>query len=150
MNDLPIFVSPTYPVLFTLHEPEFPDGEVPAELSLAVLVGGIPSFLATIPVDREIVGEITESLRSGDVRVTLEGFSVGDAEVHPGDPPVDGSAGALLGLQCHDGRDLAVARIVSRSPKATPESVARYVLRQITKGVQIPDLASAGSPPDLF
>jgi hypothetical protein len=151
MNDFQTFVSPLYPVLFTVDEPEFPKGD-PAALSLALLVRGIPSFLATIPVDLEILEGITTSLRAGDVRVTVEGFTVDPSDTEHGDTAeegltideADGLPGALLGLRCQDGRMLKVARIVSRSRSATPEGVARYVLRQITQGVQIPDLASAG------
>lgn len=147
MNDFQTFVSPVYPVLFDVRAPEPVDGE-PAELSLALLVGGIPSFLATIPVDAEILDEILASLQSGDVRVAVAGFTVGadnDEDLTAsGVVPDADFPGALLGLQCHDGRELKVARIVSRSRNTTPEAVARYVLRQITKGVQIPDLASAG------
>ena len=48
----------------------------------------------------------------------------------------------FLSLVCSDGRRIGVARIVAREGSASPEEVARFVLKQIASGVQIPDLAS--------
>ena len=200
-------LSPEYPVFYDV---AFADpaggggtaapweGGGTAFLSLALLVEGIPSFLATIPVDRELLDGIRASLDAGDVQVSVAGFAVEPGDLETGtaedpeegdlasgvegpkgapapwkasagtpdpdafrtstpldDPPTDraseGSAGpggrlpgAHLSLLCRDGRRLGVARIVSRDRRATPDDVARYVLRQISSGVQIGDLASAG------
>lgn len=161
MSEPNAFVSPEYPVLFSVREsgPEegTPDGY--ASLSLALLVDGIPSFLATVPVDRDHVGDVEGSLGSGDVRVAVVGISVEGTElpaeaappVEPwevapesGDPDPRTLPAAFLSLICRDGRRIGVARIVAREDSATPEAVARYVLKQITKGVQVPDLASTG------
>jgi hypothetical protein len=191
MNPTRSHLSPEYPVLFSISSSPPEDGgfagsenEGTAYLSLALLVGGIPSFLATLPVDAELVAPLQESLNAGDVQVAVAGIDVdaedvanadgagdiaGDLEGGSGDgdawresagtpdpdafhtplPFGDASAGkgrlpaAYLSLICRDGRRLGVARIVSRDRRATPEEVARYVLKQITSGVQIPDLASA-------
>ncbi|TVP42275.1 MAG: hypothetical protein EA350_16645 [Gemmatimonadales bacterium] len=191
MNPSRTHLSPEYPVLFSISTSPPEDrgwggteGEGTAYLSLALLVGGIPSFLATLPVDGELVEPLRESLGAGDVQVAVAGIDVdpqdvanaegdgdmagelegGGGEMAPwrasaGTPDPDAfhtpwpsggaSAGkgrfpaAYLSLICRDGRRLGVARIVSRDRRATPEEVARYVLKQITSGVQIPDLASA-------
>jgi len=164
MSDFNAFVSPEYPVLHSVLPPEEASEEVPegfAALSLGLLVKGIPSFLATIPVAADDVDRVTESLESGDVRVAVVGMSVDGDEVSDvtgasrepwQEPPVDlggeddASAlpAAFLSLVCSDGRKIGVARIVARQGTASPEEVARFVLKQIAQGVQIPDLAQAG------
>jgi hypothetical protein len=118
-------------------------------------VKGIPSFLATIPVDESEISELRRSLDVGDVRVAVVGISVDgedlseerSSEPEPWQQP-QGSTdtkslpAAFLSLVCGDGRRIGIARIVAREESATPEDVARFVLHQIAKGVQIPDLAS--------
>jgi hypothetical protein len=157
MSDFSAFVSPEYPVLYSLRadspaEPE--SAEAYAALSLAVLVKGIPSFLATVPVEEGRLDRVVASLESGNVRVAVVGIAVDGSEV-PGeehgeswkahvDDESDTLPAAFLSLVCTDGRRIGVARIVARQRTASPEEVARYVLRQITRGVQVPDLASAG------
>lgn len=163
MSQFNAFVSPEYPVLHSVLPPEDTPEEVPegfAALSLGLLVNGIPSFLATIPVAADDVKEITRSLESGDVRVAVVGMSVDGHDI-PGatatpaepweEPPLElgdeedsGLPAAFLSLVCHDGRKIGVARIVARKGSASPEEVARFVLKQIAQGVQIPDLAQAG------
>lgn len=163
MTDFNAYVSPEYPILYSM-EPE------DHALSLALLVNGIPSFLATVPVDPERLDTVIESLDEGDVRVAVIGISVDGSEIEAAgqeapasepEPwaeswtPSDGYAAeadeadeglpaAFLSLICQDGRRIGVARIVARRRTASPEDVARYVLKQITRGVQVPDLASAG------
>ncbi|CAN5801226.1 hypothetical protein BH23GEM11_BH23GEM11_04580 [soil metagenome] len=195
MNPARSHLSPEYPVIFSFSSSPSEDREFggaegggTAFLSLALLVGGIPSFLATLPVDAELVEPLRQSLAGGDVQVAVAGIDVdpddvanaggagdmageaaGDLEgdgggreawresagtpdseaFHTPFPSGEASAGkgrfpaAYLSLLCQDGRRVGVARIVSRDRRATPEEVARYVLKQITSGVQIPDLASA-------
>jgi hypothetical protein len=156
MDDFNAFVSPEYPVLHSLGG-EDPLGGGVAEgqvaLSLGLLVRGIPSFLATIPVEQDEVEPIRDSLRVGDVRVAVVGISVsgsdvaegGGPEPEPWQQPPSGQKSlpaAFLSLVCADGRRIGIARIVAREETASPEDVARFVLHQIAKGVQIPDLAS--------
>ncbi len=150
------FVSPKYPVLHSVDreaglESGITDGH--AELSLGLLVKGIPSFLATISVLETEIDRITSSLDRGDVRVAVVGTSVDSSDLteqevspEPWRPPSEDSRrlpAAFLSLVCSDGRRIGVARIVAREGSATPEEVARFVLNQIARGVQIPDLASA-------
>ena len=159
MTDFNAFVSPEYPVLHTILPAEETPESIPegfAGLSLALLVKGIPSFLATIPVAREDVDRVAGSLDSGDVRVAVVGMSVDGSELPPGAAPepepwkedLDEESASLpaafLSLVCADGRKIGVARIVAREGTASPEEVARFVLKQIARGVQIPDLAQAG------
>lgn len=155
------FTSAEYPLVYTVrHASPNAVGGV-GLLSLAVLVQGIPSFLATVPVDQARMTGVLESLDAGPVRISVQGISVGidevagaevaDAEEDPWSQPWPGDTagladgelpGAYLMVVCADGRRLGVARIVSRERRASPEEVARYVLRQIQSGVQVPDLAS--------
>lgn len=156
MTDFNAFVSPEYPVLHAVGlgsdvESALPDGH--ASLSLGLLVKGIPSFLATIPVETHDLDGVTGSLEKGDVRVAVVGISVegsdlpGQAVANP--EPWKSEAtdersfpAAFLSLVCNDGRRIGVARIVAREGSASPEEVAKFVLKQIARGVQIPDLAS--------
>lgn len=164
MTDYNAFVSPEYPILFSVEEGA---SQASRGLSLALLVDGIPSFLATVPVAANRIDEVVDSLEGGDVRVAVVGISVEGSEVQtsddgsspdeawkasaPGEPDLsDGSEddpglpAAFLSLVCRDGRRIGVARIVARQRTASPEDVARYVLKEIARGVQIPDLASTG------
>jgi hypothetical protein len=156
MSEPNAFVSPEYPVLFTVVEggqASVPEGF--GGVSLALLVNGIPSFLATVPVDEELLGGVVTSLGKGDVRVAVVGISVNgrdlpgmegeSKEPWKGETTTSGTfPAAFLSLVCADGRRIGVARIVARRESAQPEEVARYVMKQITRGVQVPDLASAG------
>ena len=165
MRQRSAFVSPAYPVLHSVAgpRPASAPGEGHAALSLGLLVGGIPSFLATIPVAESELAEMTRSLEKGDVRVAVVGISVDGSEFEegaladaepdiagidsrPGELPGSGATrlpAALLSLVCSDNRQIRVARIVAREGSAAPDDVARFVLGQIARGVQIPDLASA-------
>lgn len=156
MNDFNAFVSPEYPVLHTVLRREEAEASVPsghAAVSLALLVKGVPSFLATIPVEEGEVESLVESLGAGDVRVAVVGVSVDGTELPEGaadespawapEEEAESLPAAYLSLVCADGRRIGVARIVARQKSAKPEDVARFVLKQIARGVQIPDLASA-------
>lgn len=142
------FATPEYPVLFSVLTPEDRGAGVPpgqAGISLALLVGGIPSFLATHMVPLERVNEIVISLEAGDVRISVIGLSVElpDEATQLGLDPREEHPAAFVSVVCADGRRLNVARILGRDEDETPESLARYVVREITRGAQIPDLASA-------
>jgi hypothetical protein len=155
MTDFNAFVSPEYPVLHSVLRRGEADVSVPAgyaAVSLGLLVKGIPSFLATVPVEEHEVEPLTDSLEAGDVRVAVVGISVDGSDLPDGaveDAPawLPGEEertlpAAYLSLVCSDGRRIGVARIVAREDSASPEDVARFVLKQIARGVQIPDLAS--------
>jgi len=155
MTDFKTFLSPEYPVLRSVKpvgavgDPGF-NGQ--AALSLGLLIRGIPSFLATIPVRPSDLDDFVGSLDRGDVRVAVAGVSVDGAAVpdeegeskEPWRPEVPQRPlpAAFLSLVCADGRRIGVARIVSREESTSPDDVARFVLNQIARGVQIPDLAS--------
>jgi hypothetical protein len=157
MDDFNAFVSSEYPVLHSVgardsYPLELGEDQVP--LSLGLLVKGIPSFLATVPVERADLAPVTKSLERGNVRVAVVGISVNGADLlEEGAPEPEAwrpqSTGgprhlpaAFLSLLCADGRRIGIARIVAREESASPEDVARFVLHQIAQGVQIPDLAS--------
>jgi hypothetical protein len=180
MNEPMRFASPEYPVLYAVGDPMPDEGMIP--VSLALLVGGIPSFLGSVPVEAPLLEGLVASLDAGDVRVVVEGIRIGEDELAaegasegapdtspdtspapspdtspegaPDGPyqgggfddpatPARAFPAALLSLACADGRRVGVARIVSRDAKADPASVARFVHRQITRGVQLLDLAQA-------
>ncbi len=159
MNAFNAFVTPEYPVLFSLRSSEprepwegyVPPGgpDVPAEveavpegcvgISIALLIKGLPSFLATHVVPREEAGAIVESLESGDARVAVVGITVTLEEEDEAEP----SPAAFVNLLCGDGRRIVVARILGQPESHTPEALARYVIKEISRGVQVPDLASS-------
>jgi hypothetical protein len=155
MPEFNTFVSPDYPVLRSVKPvggPGDPGFTGQATLSLALLVKGIPSFLATIPVRPSDLDALVSSLDSGNVRVAVAGVSVDETALReddtvPREPwraenPVHSLPAAFLSLVCANGRQIGVARIVSREESASPDEVAHFVLSQIARGVQIPDLAS--------
>ncbi len=164
MREFNAFVSSPYPILRALVDREREPSSVPpghVSLALALLVNGIPSFLATVPVEEEELPDLLDSLDTGDVRVAVVGISVDGEEVRgleadaeaefttdwtppqwDAEPEPESYPAAFLSLVCRDGRRVGVARIVARAGAASPEEVARFVLRQIAQGVQIPDLAS--------
>ncbi len=138
MPRLNAFVTPEYPVLFTLAEVEGSEGEAAAEVSLALLVKGLPSFLASHQVPRSTLDDVVVSLEAGDVRVAVVGVPV---EVSSAAEPGRRLPAAFISLVCADGRRITVARVVGADQEISPEKLARHVIRQIARGVQVPDIA---------
>jgi hypothetical protein len=133
------FVTPSYPVLFSVAsagEGPLPSGR--AELLLALLIGGMPSFLAAHQVPDDTMDDLVVSLQGGDPRVQVVGTWV-DA---PGGLKgrLELRAAAFITLVCADGRRITVGRVLSEDPEASPDTLARHVIRQIARGVQVPDL----------
>lgn len=174
MSEVTAFVSPEYPVLYTVREGDVFDEALPADyaaVSLAVLVRGLPSFLATHVVDRHELADLRQSLDSGDVRVAVVGLPVevddleeadleeGGLDENLGGDPLaedpledhvhlpDGEKperpAAFVSLICADGHRLSLARILGREEGHSPEDLARYIIKEIARGVQVPDLAAA-------
>jgi hypothetical protein len=111
--------------------------------------------LATIRIGDEEVDEMVESLNGGMVRIAAVGVSVRGNDLPTGHSPTPepwrgeddeqshSLPAAFLSLVCADGRRIGVAKIIAREGgEATPDDIARFVLKQIARGVQIPDLAS--------
>ena len=133
------FVTPRYPVLFSVVSAGtsvVPKGE--AELVLALLVTGTPSFLAAHRVPDQAVEELVASLEEGDPRVAVVGTWVGSEEELTG--RMERRAAAFISLVCADGRKITVARLMGEEPDTAPNLLARHVVRQISRGVQVPDL----------
>jgi len=149
MSGINAFATPEYPVLFSVLAAEDAEASVPpghVGISLALLVDGMPTFLATHVVADDRVNAVVGSLEEGDVRLAVVGLSVElDDETPTTEEP--GSAAehpaAVISVVCADGRRLVVARILGRDASRSPGALARYVIREITRGVQIPELASA-------
>ena len=134
------FVTPPYPVLFSVGSPTTPDiPEGEAELLLALLICGMPSFLAAHRVPEQSIDELVVSLQQGDPRVAVAGSWVDAGDVIPGRP--EKRAAAFVGLICADGRRITVARVLGEDPDVAPNVLAGQVIRQIARGVQVPDLA---------
>ena len=133
------FVTPRYPLLFTITSAGtsgVPSGE--AELGLALLVAGTPSFLAAHRVPEDALGELVASLEEGDPRVAVVGTWVESEEDLSGQ--MERRAAAFISLVCADGRRVTVARVMGEQPDTEPNLLARHVVRQISQGIQVPDL----------
>jgi hypothetical protein len=133
------FVTPPYPILFTAlrgGRARVPHGD--AELMLALLVDGTPSFLACHRIPEEGLDGLVTSLQGGDPRVTVVGMWVDGAGGRRG--RLERRAAAFISLVCSDGRRITVARVLGEEPDSSPEMLARHVIRQIARGVQVPDL----------
>lgn len=149
MSRINAFATPEYPVLFSVVVGTEDGSAVPpghAGISLALLVDGVPSFLATHVIPEERVTPVVTSLEEGDVRVAVVGLAV---ELEEDVPELGLEAraehpAAFVSVVCADGRRLTVARILSRDPERSAEQLARYVVREISRGAQIPDLAATG------
>lgn len=136
------FVTPPYPVLFTVAvggEAGVPLGE--AELLLALLVGGTPSFLSAHRVDDEELDDLVISLQEGDARVAVAGTWVDAPSDIPG--AEERRPAAFVSLMCADGRRITLARVLGERPEGSPDLLARHVVRQIARGVQVPDLVGS-------
>ena len=133
------FVTPPYPLLFDVSaggRGGVPRGE--AELVLALLVDGTPSFLAAHRVAEEALDELVVSLQSGDPRVAVVGMWVDAASGMRG--RLERRAAAFIRLVCGDGRRITVGRVLGEEPAGSPDTLARHGVRQIARGVQVPDL----------
>lgn len=148
MSRINAFATPEYPVLFSVLVGDEGESEVPeghAGIALALLVDGVPSFLATHVVPESRMNSVVTSLEGGDVRVAVVGLSVELEEDLPslGLEARSQHPAAFVSVVCADGRRLTVARILARDIEQSPEGLARHVVREITRGVQIPDLAAS-------
>ena len=133
------FVTSPYPVLLTVTtggKSGIPEGE--AELLLALLIAGMPSFLAAHRVPEAAVDELVVSLQEGDPRVAVAGTWVESSGELRGQ--LERRSAAFVSLVCADGRRVTVARVLGEEPQSSPDLLARHVIRQIARGVQIPDL----------
>lgn len=140
MPKINAFVTPPYPVLFSVTSADPAralNGE--SELLLALVIAGMPSFLAAHRVPEAAADDLVVSLQQGDPRVAVAGMWM-DA---PGDLPgrLERCSAAFISLVCADGRRVTVARVLGEEPHGSPDLLARHVIRQITRGVQVPDLA---------
>ena len=134
------FVTPPFPVLFSVAsagEAGVPQGE--SELVLALLIGGMPSFLATHRVPEKSTDDLVVSLQGGDPRVAVAGTWVESQSDVRG--RMERHAAAFISLVCTDGRRITVARVLGEEPDSPPDALARHVIRQISRGVQVPDVA---------
>ena len=143
------FATPPYPVIFsTVDSVEgegIPDGH--AGIAIALLVRGIPTFLATHVVPQNRLERILHSLRQGDVRVAVVGLPIDTQAADDRDTETDDEhlsrPAAFVSIVCSDGRRLTVARIMGPEPDQPPEDLARHIVSEIARGVQISELARA-------
>ncbi len=156
MSQLNAFVTPEFPLLFTVREgssqpPSLSEDESPpgvpedyAEIALAILVRGVPTFLATHVVPKNELEGVVNSLEEGDVRVAVVGIPLFESESgSEGSSQEDrGRPAAFVSVVCKEGRRLTVARILGPDDETTPEVLARHVIKEIARGVQVPSLAA--------
>jgi hypothetical protein len=105
---------------------------------LALLVDGTPSFLASHRVPQEAVDDMVVSLQGGDPRVAVVGMWA-DAEGEARGRR-ERRVAAFISLVCADGRRITVARVLGEESATSPETLAKHVIRQIARGIQVPDL----------
>jgi hypothetical protein len=139
MPKINAFVTPPYPILFSVAPGDgsgIPGSET--ELLLALLIAGMPSFLAAHRVPEEAVDDLVVSLQQGDPRVAVAGMWVES----PGElrGQLERRSAAFISLVCADGRRVTVARVLGDDPQGSPDLLARHVIRQLQRGVQVPDL----------
>ena len=139
MPKIKAFVTPPYPILFSVApggDSGIPGSET--ELLLALLIAGMPSFLATHRVPDEAVDDLVVSLQQGDPRVAVAGMWVESPGELRGE--LERRSAAFISLVCADGRRVTVARVLGDDPQGSPDLLARHVIRQLQRGVQVPDL----------
>lgn len=126
---IPIFLAGPFPVL---HTARFDQSETAVELDVALLIGGVPTILATtgFPFD-ESWERIDDALASGDARLGVAGVPyeeeslLGGTETYPS---------AFVGLECANGERLVLAHIRSPDPDQASEAYARRVIKGILRG----------------
>jgi hypothetical protein len=131
MARAPAFITTRLPVLYSIHGMD--GSEVRTQIDVAVLVHGVPSFIATYGLASERLDETVASLQRGDVRVAVAGVS------HP-NPTVLQAPTAHVSIVCADGRRFTVSRLRSRLVSESPEEFARRVAEEIASGTQLPDV----------
>jgi hypothetical protein len=129
MPRAPAFITTRLPVLYSIHGANGSD--TLARMDVAVLVHGVPSFIATYEMPRERLDETVASLQRGDVRVAVSG-------VTNTNPTVLQSPRAHVSIVCADGRRFTVARLRSRLVAESAEEFARRVAEEVASGTQLP------------
>ncbi|MFW6078866.1 MAG: hypothetical protein ACODAE_04550 [Gemmatimonadota bacterium] len=126
---VPVFLAGPFPVL---HSARVDPSGAAVELDVALLIGGMPTVLATtgVPADEEW-DRIRDALDSGDARLGVAGIPheattiTGAAEVYPS---------AFVGLECANGERLVLAHIRGPRPGREAEAFARRVIKGILRG----------------
>ena len=78
------------------------------------------------------------SIQQGDPRVAVAGMWVEGPCSLRGE--LRRRSAAFVSLLCTDGRRVTVAWVLGEEPHGSPDVLARQVVRQIARGVQVPDL----------
>lgn len=129
MAEKPPFRIGRYPVLYTINASSNRDT---ADVDLAVLVKGVPSFLGRIVVIAEDLDALVTSLQRGDVRLEIDAIE-GDT--------LRRAPGATVTLVCADGRAVSLGTAHDPTGNAsTPAQVAREVTSRLSRGIQISTL----------
>lgn len=132
---IPVFLAGPFPVL---HNARLDPSHTEVELDVALLIGGMPTVLATtgLPADDDW-DRIEKALASGDARLGVAGIPhestsvAGAAAVYPS---------AFVGLECANGERLVLAHIRERRPGREAEAFARRVIKGILRGRSPTDL----------
>lgn len=126
---IPVFLAGPFPVL---HAARFDPSQTEVELDVALLIGGLPTILATTGFPRdEDWDRIRTALASGDARLGVAGIPhettsiAGERETFPS---------AFVGLECANGERLVLAHIRGADPGQPSEKYARRVIKGILRG----------------
>jgi len=134
---VPVFLAGPFPVL---HSSRIDDVEREVELDVGLLIGGMPSILATarFPLD-ETWTRIRGALGSGDAKLGVAGVPHKD-EDEIGD---DIFPSAYIGLECANGERLVLSHIRSLDDEMDAEAYAREVMDSLLKGLTPDELGVA-------
>jgi hypothetical protein len=134
---VPVFLAGPFPVL---HSSRIDDVEREVELDVGLLIGGMPSILATarFPLD-ETWTRIRGALASGDAKLGVAGVPHKD-EDEIGD---DIFPSAYIGLECANGERLVLSHIRSLDDEMDAEAYAREVMDSLLKGLTPDELGVA-------
>lgn len=135
---VPVFLAGPFPVL---HTSRVDDVDREVELDVGLLIGGLPSILATarFPLD-ETWTRIRGALASGDAKLGVAGVphkdeaEIGSDEVFPS---------AYIGLECANGERLVLSHIRSLDTDLNAEAYARDVMDSLLKGLTPDELGLA-------
>jgi hypothetical protein len=134
---VPVFLAGPFPVL---HSSRIDDVEREVELDVGLLIGGMPSILATarFPLD-ETWSRIEGALTGGDAKLGVAGVP------HQDDSEIDDEVfpSAYIGLECANGERLVLAHIRALDGDLNAEAYAREVMDSLLKGLSPDELGVA-------
>jgi hypothetical protein len=135
---IPVFLAGPFPVVYSSG---VDDVEQEVELDVALLIGGIPTIIAStaFPFD-DSWDRIRGALDSGDAKLGVAGVP------HAEESPLGISetyASAYIGLECANGERLVLTHIRGLDPGGSAEGYAREVMDAMLQGLTPDELGVA-------